>query len=239
MDLKVLIWKLVYNVHMTKVGSLFVVATPIGNMQDLSPRSREVLTSVDAILCEDTRVTQKLLQRFEIETPTRSVHQHSTDKELKLIIESMKTGSSFAFVSDAGTPNVSDPGGKLVAQSAAEGVYIVTIPGPSAVMAAVQVCGFPADTFTFLGFPPHKKGRNTFFERLEQIDHTVVLFESKHRIKKTLEQLPQSRSIFVGRELTKLHETMYRGSVEEVTQLVEKDSQKGEYVLVLAPINWK
>lgn len=223
---------------MSSAGDLYVVATPIGNVQDLSPRAREVLSSVDEILCEDTRVTRKLLERLEIDTPTSSIHQHSTDKELERVIDKLESGASLAYVSDAGTPNVSDPGGKLVAQAAGEAINIVTIPGPSAVMAALQVCGFPADSFTFLGFPPHKKGRQKFFNEIDEIDHTVVLFESKHRIMKTLEQLPQNRPMFIGRELTKMHESMYRGTAPEALKRLESDSTKGEFVIVLSPKNW-
>lgn len=223
---------------MSSSGQLYVVATPIGNVQDLSPRAREVLSSVGEILCEDTRVTRKLLERLEINTHASSIHQHSTDKELQNALDKLQAGASMAYVSDAGTPNVSDPGGKLVARAAEEGIEIVTIPGPSAVMAALQVCGFPADSFTFLGFPPHKKGRQKYFDKIEEIEHTVALFESKHRIMKTLEQLPQDRPMFIGRELTKMHESMYRGIAPELMKELEADSTKGEFVIVLSPKNW-
>lgn len=224
---------------MSTTGTLYIVATPIGNVQDLSPRGREVLSSVALVLCEDTRVTKKLLDKINVSTKTATIHQHSTDPEIARMLEGLKGGEDMAYVSDAGTPNVSDPGGKLVAQAAKMDIPIVTIPGPSAVMAALQVCGFPADTFTFVGFPPHKKGRQKLFDQIAEIEHTVVLFESKHRIAKTLAQLPQDRPMFLGRELTKMHESMYRGTAEEVAKQIESDSSKGEFVIVLAPKNWK
>ena len=221
-----------------ETGTLYIVGTPIGNIQDLSLRAREVLESVDGVICEDTRVTRKLLDRLEINASTRSIHQHSTEKEIQRITQELQEGRSFAYVSDAGTPNVSDPGGKLVAMAADQNAHILTIPGPSAVMAALQVCGFPADEFTFLGFPPHKKGRKTFFENVTGISHTVVLFESKHRIEKTLSELPQERKMMLGRELTKMHESLYRGIAPEILEKLKNDSQKGEFVIVLAPKNW-
>lgn len=220
-------------------GTLYVVGTPIGNVQDLSPRAKEVLQSVDEILCEDTRVTSKLLQKLEIKKPVSSIHQHSTDPELERVANRLKDGANLAYVSDAGTPNVSDPGGRLVQFAAEHQIPVVTIPGPSAITAAIAACGFPADAFTFLGFPPHKKGRKTYFQQIDEIEHMVVLFESKHRILKTLSELPQDRKMFVGRELTKMHESMYRGVAPQITKELESGSSKGEFVIVLAPKNWK
>lgn len=220
-------------------GTLYVVGTPIGNLEDLSPRAHEILKGVNEILCEDTRVTMKLLQKLEIKTAVTSIHQHSTDAQLEHVVQRLKDGTNLAYVSDAGTPNVSDPGGRLVQFAQEHQVPIVTIPGPSAVTAALAVCGFPADAFTFLGFPPHKKGRKSYFDQVSVIEHAVVLFESKHRILKTLSELPQDRKMFVGRELTKMHETMYRGNAQEIVKQLESGSQKGEFVIVLAPKHWK
>lgn len=218
--------------------TLYVVATPIGNLDDLTARAREVLMSVEAVLCEDTRVTAKLLQNIGSKVATKTVHQHTEDAPLRRIVEELLDGKSFALVSDAGTPNVSDPGGKLVALAIALGANVVPIPGVSAVTAILSVCGFPADHFTFLGFPPHKKGRNGYFEALSKIEHTVVLYESKHRIEKTLAQLPVDRLLCVGRELTKMHETIYRGRPAEVLEQIKKTSDKGEFVISVAPTNW-
>lgn len=223
---------------MLNKGAIYVVATPIGNLEDLSTRAKRVLREVDVILCEDTRVTQKLLSKLELKKTTESLHQHSTDAKLQKVIAAARASQNFALVSDAGTPNISDPGGKLIQLAAAAGVEIVPIPGPSAVTAALSISGFPADTFTFLGFPPHKKGRTKYFQAIEQIDHTAVLFESKHRIQKTLAELPQKRKAIVARELTKLHETIYRGAIQDIIEQLKQTSAKGEFVIVLAPRNW-
>jgi 16S rRNA (cytidine1402-2'-O)-methyltransferase len=142
-------------------------------------------------------------------------------------------------VSDAGTPNISDPGGKLVQLAHEAGVKIVPIPGVSAVTAILSVCGFPADHFTFLGFPPHKKGRKQFFEMINRLEHTVVIYESKHRIEKTLAQLPPNRLLCVGREMTKMFETYYRGTANQVLAAIKNDSSKGEFAIVVAPHDWK
>lgn len=218
--------------------TLYVVATPIGNLQDLTARAREVLSRVSAVLCEDTRVTAKLLNNIGATTKTKTVHQHTDDSALRKIVDELLSGANFAFVSDAGTPNVSDPGGKLVALAVAAGVNVVPIPGVSAVTAILSVCGFPADHFTFLGFPPHKKGRNGYFEALSKIEHAVVLYESKHRIQKTLAQLPTNRWLCVGRELTKMHEIVYRGRSPEILEQIKQTSDKGEFVIAVAPADW-
>ncbi|MBU1126497.1 MAG: 16S rRNA (cytidine(1402)-2'-O)-methyltransferase [Patescibacteria group bacterium] len=219
-------------------NSLYIVGTPIGNLRDITERAKEVLKEVDIVLCEDTRVTAKLLSAFGINTPTQTIQQHSTDKELQKIIESLEEGKSFALVSDAGTPGISDPGGKLVALAVKFGFDVVPIPGVSAVATALSVCGFPADKFSFLSFPPHKKGRKTFFKELNDLEETVVLYESKHRILKTLSELPQNRPMMVGRELTKMHETLYRGTAPQIIEQIEGSSAKGEFTIVLAPKNW-
>lgn len=224
---------------MPEQGTLYVVATPIGNLQDLSPRAREILATVNAVICEDTRVTSTLLKRMQVDTRTLSIHQHSSDSEIQNIIDTIRAGDDLAYVSDAGTPNISDPGGKLVARAADAGINVVPIPGPSAILAALSVCGFPADRFLFLGFPPHKKGRNSYFEEIAMREETIVLFESKHRIEKTLSQLPQDRLMMIGRELTKLHETIYRGTAPEILDQLQSESTKGEFVIVLAPKKWK
>ncbi len=221
---------------------LFIIATPIGNLSDVSERMLETLRSVDLILCEDTRVTSKLLASYEIKKPLQSYHQHSDKKKIDKILDELAEGKSVALVTDAGTPGISDPGGVLVAEALRrfeDEVEIIPIPGPSALTAALSISGFPADEFIFLGFPPHKKGRKKFFDRLHEIKSTVVLYESTHRIEKTLNELSErleSRKIVLCRELTKLHETIYRGTSSQVTDKLKSGSIKGEFVIVISPL---
>ncbi|OGL99313.1 16S rRNA (cytidine(1402)-2'-O)-methyltransferase [Candidatus Uhrbacteria bacterium RIFOXYB2_FULL_57_15] len=222
------------------MSTLYVVATPIGNLSDLSARARETLGLVDAILCEDTRVSSKLLAAFGIQKTLVAYHQHSDMKRMKEIVAMLRDGKSLALVTDAGTPAISDPGGILVETVIRESpdTAIIPIPGPSAVIAALSVSGFPCDEFVFLGFPPHKKGRQTFFKRLATMESTVAFYESTHRIEKTLAEIAASvgnRELVVCRELTKLHETTYRGTANEVTELIRSTSIKGEFVIVLGP----
>ncbi|MBI4435301.1 16S rRNA (cytidine(1402)-2'-O)-methyltransferase [Candidatus Uhrbacteria bacterium] len=233
------------------MATLFVVATPIGNLSDLSERAKATLGSVHMVLCEDTRVTGKLLHHFGIKTPMMSYHQHSGDDKTKKVLDLLEQGHDLALVTDAGTPGISDPGGKLVETvvkrfeksddkiSQVRKVVVMPIPGPSAAIAALSICGFPTDEFLFLGFPPNKKGRQTYFDRLATIESTVVIYESTHRIFKSLEEInkrtPQ-RDLVVCRELTKLHETIYRGTAAEVTEALTSTSIKGEFVIVLAPV---
>ena len=216
-------------------GTIYVVATPIGNLSDVSPRAIETLRSVDLIACEDTRVTRKLLSALDIKAQTTSLHQHSSCAKEESLVKEVAGGLNLAIVTDAGTPAISDPGAHFLSLAVEAGITIAPIPGPSALTAALSVCGFPTSTFTFVGFPPHKKGRATFFKQIAKRRETVVLYESKHRIIKTLEELPQSRQVMVGRELTKLHETIYRGTTAEVTEALKEDSTKGEFVIVLGP----
>ncbi len=217
----------------------YVVATPIGNLNDISERAKATLASVHTVLCEDTRVTRKLLDAYGIKTNVLSYHQHSGSPKVKQVIELLKVGHDLALVTDAGTPTISDPGGQLVealAKQFGNELRIVPIPGASAVIAALSVAGVPADRFVFLGFPPHKKGRERYFDDLASFEMTIVFYESTHRILKTLAELhdrfPQ-RPLVVCRELTKLHETIYRGTASEVTKQLESSSIKGEFVIVL------
>ncbi len=217
-------------------GQLFVLATPIGNLGDISARAIQVLSSVDLVLCEDTRVTAKLMAALEIRPSLNSFHEHTDALKRKQFVDMLVAGKNIALVTDAGTPAISDPGSFLVADAVAAGVIVIPIPGPSAAIAALSISGLPIDRFTFVGFPPHKKGRQSFFKDLAKIDHIIVLYESTHRIMKTLEALKElGRSLVVGRELTKLHETIYRGLPAEVMQQIEATSSKGEFVIVIAP----
>ena len=217
-------------------GQLFVVATPIGNLGDISARAKDILSSVQLVLCEDTRVTAKLMAALEIRPSLQSFHEHTDAMKRKQLVDRLVAGEKMALVTDAGTPAISDPGGFLVADAVAAGVIVTPIPGASAAIAALSVSGFPIDRFTFVGFPPHKKGRQTFFKELGEINHATVLYESTHRIMKTLEALKGlGRQLMVGRELTKLHETIYRGSADDVMRQIEATSSKGEFVIVIAP----
>ncbi|NQV90695.1 16S rRNA (cytidine(1402)-2'-O)-methyltransferase [Candidatus Uhrbacteria bacterium] len=222
--------------------TLFVVGTPIGNLSDISERARVTLASVHTVLCEDTRVTGKLLFSYKIATPMMSYHQHSGQTKTNKVIELLESGHDLALVTDAGTPAISDPGGKLIEELLShfgEELKIIPIPGASAVITALSIAGVSADEFLFLGFPPHKKGRQTFFDRVASVKSTVVLYESTHRIFKTLDEISTrtpDRHLIVCRELTKLHETTYRGTAQDVTEKLQSTSIKGEFVIVLGTL---
>ena len=220
------------------MSTLYIVATPIGNLKDFSLRAIDVLRAVDVVLCEDTRVTKRLLDRYDIETPTLSYHQHTKIQKTHKIIDLLREGKNLALVSDAGTPGISDPGNKLI-QAVFKGglqtVHVSPIPGASAVSAAASISGFPMDKFLFMGFPPQKKKRKKFFEEVVQSDYPVILYESPHRIIKTLEELKefdQKLQVVVCRELTKKFETIYRGIISEVIYQVKEDTIKGEFVII-------
>jgi len=219
---------------------LYIVGTPIGNLRDISFRALDVLRNVDLILGEDTKVTKKLLEHYQIRTPILSYHQHSKLKKIEYIIHLLKKGRNLALVSDAGTPGISDPGNKLIQQAIDVGnqsIKIVPIPGPSAVTAAVSVSGFPMDRFIFMGFPPTKKKRKKFFKEVVKSRYPVIFYESPYRIIKTLKELSSlaDRNIVVCRELTKKFETIYRGTIEEVIKAIERGKTKGEFVVIVKP----
>lgn len=228
------------------MSTLYVVATPIGNLEDFSFRALRILKEVDLILCEDTRVTEKLLDRYRIKTPTLSYHQHSKLQKIDYIIGLLKEGKNLALVSDAGTPGISDPGNLLVNEAIKrleDKIKIISVPGSSAVITAASVAGFPMDKFLFLGFPPAKKKRKKFFEeiirQLADSKYPVIFYESPYRIIKTLNELRlEAKSynlepkIVVCRELTKKFETIYRGKIDKVIGEIEKGEIKGEFVVV-------
>lgn len=223
------------------MSKLFIVATPIGNLSDFSPRAVETLKRVNFILCEDTRITSKLLNRFQLNTPTISYHQHSKLKKVERIVGLLKEGKDLALVSDAGTPGIADPGNKLVAEvikCLSDQVEVIPIPGPSALVAAASICGFSMDKFVFMGFPPVKNKRQKFFQEVLASKYPVILYESPHRILKTLNELEIMNNelrIVVCRELTKLYEIIYRGAPQEVAKKLKTDTIKGEFVIVLKP----
>ncbi len=220
-------------------GTLYIVATPIGNLEDMTLRAVRMLKEADAIACEDTRVTAKLLARYAIAKPLLALHEHSNRGQMERVIQTLQEGKTVAYVSDAGTPGVNDPGGKLVQVAVEKGIPVVPIPGASAVTAAISVCGFAMDEFHYAGFIPHKKGRKTLFTEIAAREVPTIFFESTHRILKTLEELrgalASDRRIFVGRELTKQFETLYRGTVDEVRVALQDTSIKGEFVVIVGP----
>jgi 16S rRNA (cytidine1402-2'-O)-methyltransferase len=225
------------------MATLYIVATPIGNLEDVTKRTLRILSEVDLILCEDTRVTKKLLERYRIETPTLSYHQHSKLKKVEEIVRFLREGKKLALVSDAGTPGVSDPGNKLVREvvnAFGHQAQIIPVPGPSAAMAAASISGISMDKFLFLGFPPVKKRRKSFFEEMLTSRYPVIFYESTYRIVKALKEIREEAerrsvilSVVVCRELTKKFETVYRGEIGEITREMEKGETRGEFVVVL------
>lgn len=219
---------------------LYIVATPIGNLGDISFRAIEVLKKVDLILAEDSRLTKKLLEYYGIKKPILSYHQHSKLKKVEEIIELLKKGKNLALVSDAGTPGISDPGNKLIAQILLrQSVKIFPLPGPSALTAAASISGLALDKFIFLGFPPAKKKRKKYFAEIVNSKYPVIFYESPHRILKTLKELKEASiyssklRLVVCRELTKKFETIYRGRIEQIIKQLEKEEIRGEFVVIV------
>ena len=223
------------------MGTLYIVATPIGNLADISQRALEILRSVDLVAVEDTRVTHKLLAHYEISKPLITCHQHNITKSVEQLAGELKAGKNIALVTDAGTPGIADPGNHLIAQLIAllgEELKIIPLPGANAALALLSISGLPTDRFLFMGFPPHKKGRNKFFAEAAASNETVALYESPHRILKTLAALPADRPAVVGRELTKQFESVYRGTVGEILARYAKELPRGELVIVLAGLDY-
>ncbi len=226
------------------MSTLYIVATPIGNLQDITLRAVEVLQSVDVIICEDTRVTRKLLSHFDIDKPLLSYHQHSTGDVVKKISGFIENNNNMAYVSDAGTPGIQDPGNNLISllilsEPEIDKLRIVPVPGASAVTAIASVSGLPTDSFVFFGFIPKKKGKQKVIQEIINSKRTAIFYESGHRIIKTLENLSElgDRKVVVGRELTKKFETIYRGAVEEVICQIKNTSAKGEFVVVVEALS--
>ena len=220
------------------MAKLFLVATPIGNLEDITLRALRILREVDLVLCEDTRSTRKLLSHFDIKKPLESFHAHSTPQKMKGLLARLQGGESIAYVTDAGTPGVSDPGELLVRVARDEGISIETIPGASALAASVAVAGVPLHEFLFLGFLPHKKGRETAFKKIAASEIPVFFYESTHRILKALESLMKvmpNAQISLFRELTKIHEEVLEGTPENLLNLLTKIKvkQKGEFVVLV------
>lgn len=215
-------------------GTLFVVATPIGNLEDITIRALRVLRDVSVIAAEDTRHTAKLLARHAINTSTTSLHEHNEASKSPSLIARLDRGENVALVSDAGTPTISDPGGRLIRDAIVAGIRVEPIPGASAVMAAIAVAGLPTDEFSFHGFPPIRaKARNAWFDRLVSIGGTAVFFEAPHRLQSTLSSLREKAGdcqIVVARELTKIHEELVRGPISNVLPRLEHP--RGEFTVI-------
>lgn len=217
--------------------TLFVIGTPIGNLADITLRALEVLREVDIIYAEDTRRTGILLNHYKLKKRLVSFHQHSNNDKIARIVSELKQGLSAALVSDAGTPGVADPGGKLVAACRVAGVEVVSIPGVSAITTLLSVAGVPAESFWFAGYLPTKKGRQTILKKIIAWPETVVFFETAPRLKKLLEELIHSgggsRRIIIGRELTKKFEEIITGSTDEISERLSNKEIKGEITIVL------
>lgn len=235
------------------MSRFYVVATPIGNLGDITFRAVETLKNVDLILCEDTRTTKNLLNKYNINKPTMSYHAQSKLTKTDKIFELLKEGKDLALVSDAGTPTISDPGAMLISKirecqreslthmmsKTPFDIEVIPIPGASAVITALSACGLPTHEFTFLGFLPHKKGRETLFKEISEAKRTMVFYESPHRILKTLESLNKfcpNKRVCLARELTKIYEEFKNGSPAEVWEYLNKNpiKQKGEFTVLVS-----
>jgi 16S rRNA (cytidine1402-2'-O)-methyltransferase len=218
-------------------GKLYLVATPIGNLQDVTLRALETLRRVDLIAAEDTRHATILLRHYDIHKPAVSYHNFNERKVAPQLVAQMQEGKSIALITDAGTPGISDPGFYLVRAALADNIVVEVIPGPSAVVAAVTISGLPCDRFVFEGFPPAKKGRQTFFQNLVNEPRTIVLYEAPQRVARTLQDILThwgDRHVALARELTKIHEEVRRGKVSEILAGLQEQSLRGECVLVVA-----
>lgn len=219
-------------------STLYIVGTPIGNLKDITLRALETLRVVEAIVCEDTRVTSKLLKAHNIEKPLISLHARSGGKKFEKVLGLLSEGKNLAYITDAGTPGVSDPGPELVRSARGlSDVKVEAIPGPSALTAAFSVAGEPVKDFVFLGFLPHKKGREKIFREIGEEKKAVIFYESPHRIMKTLEALKKvSKKITIARELTKIFEEVLSGSAQELYSIFENNSEKikGEFTVIIS-----
>ncbi len=226
-----------------EIGTLYIVATPIGNLEDITFRAVRVLAEVDIILCEDTRTTRVLLNKYDIKTKCISYNAHSTTNKSNQILELLADGKNLALVSDAGTPCISDPGVLIVSQvkkEFGEDAKVIPIPGASALVTALSACGVSVADFTFLGFLPRKKGRETLFKEIAKSERPMVFYESSHRILKALESLQKfcpAKNITIGRELTKIYEEFLSGTADELIKQLTEDTnkQRGEFVVIVAP----
>ena len=221
---------------MSDKGRLYIVATPIGNLKDFTFRAIDTLKEVDFVFAEDTRNSIQLMKHYNIETKIDSYHEHNNVQKIPKIINLLNEGNNIGLISDAGTPTISDPGYKLIRACIDEKIDVIPIPGASAVTAALSASGLPSDSFFFLGFLPQKKGRKKKISFLKSLDNTIIIFESPHRLLKTLKELHDElgeRPIVVARELTKLYEEIARGKFESVIEYFESKKLKGEIVIII------
>lgn len=224
-------------------ATLFVVATPIGNLKDITTRAIEVLNSVSVIACEDTRTSRSLLNALNIQTPTVSFHQHSSETDLHQLLQRLADGQDLALITDAGTPAISDPGGLLVAAARRAGANVVAVPGASSLTAALSISGVDVSRFVFLGYMP-LKGRQKTIQRITDTEEAVVIFESTHRIQKLIKELEAGvgeRPVVLVKELTKLFERTLTGTAPEILQQFKTDPKlkQGEFVVIVAPKKWR
>ena len=223
--------------HTASTGKLYIVPTPVGNLEDMTLRGIRVLSEADLILAEDTRTTSVLLKHFDIRKPLQSHHKFNEHHTVQLVKERILGGLNVALVSDAGTPGISDPGFLLSRTCAQEGIEVVTLPGPTACIPALVSSGLPCDRFVFEGFLPVKKGRQTMLQALSTEPRTLIFYESPHRLVKTLEQMGEvfgkERPASVSREISKLHEEHRRGTLGELAEWFREHAPKGEIVLVV------
>ncbi|MEX1000363.1 MAG: 16S rRNA (cytidine(1402)-2'-O)-methyltransferase [Thermodesulfobacteriota bacterium] len=219
-------------------STLYIVSTPIGNLEDITLRALNVLKEVDLIACEDTRTSKKLLSRYQIQKPLTSYHEHNEIEKAKELLSLLQEGKSVALITDAGTPGVSDPGFRIVKLASENGIQVIPIPGASAAIAALSISGLPTSSFTFLGFPPKQnKKLIEYLERVKGYPETLIFYESPKRIIKTLEAITEvfgERNASISREITKMYEETLRGPLSEIKSTLEsRDSLKGEFVLVV------
>lgn len=220
------------------MGKLYVVATPIGNLGDITLRALEILRTVDLIAAEDTRTSRKLLNHYHISVPMVSYHQHSRENKIDYLIQQLSEGKNIALVTDAGTPGIQDPAGLLVKAAREAGAEIIALPGPAALTVALSISGEPTDNFIFLGFLPKKKGRETLFKNIAGWNLPIVIYESPMRVGKTLKDIEKflgNRRIIIFRELTKKFEEVKTGTVQELAKHFSTKSPKGEFVIMILP----
>jgi len=229
-----------------ETGKLFIVSTPIGNLEDITYRAVDTLKNVDLILAEDTRHSAKLISHFQISKKLIAFHDHNEKSQYMKIIEKLKDGLNIALISDAGTPLINDPGFNLVRSAKQENINVVPIPGPSSPIAALSASGLPADSFTFLGFVPTKDSdRINFLEKLKYSSETSIFFESPSRILKTTKLIKEifgsKRNVCLAKEISKIHETIITGDIDEIIHYLEEssDHQKGEFVVLVGGLNYK
>ena len=222
-------------------GKLYIVATPIGNLEDITFRAVKTLKEVDFIACEDTRVTSKLLNSVNTHTELISFNARSESNKIQFVLNRIKSGETCALVSDAGTPTISDPGIRLVNEAINENIEVIGIPGANAAILALSISGLPTDSFVFEGFLPQKKGRQKKLKELTEEKRTIILYESVYRIEKILKELEQympERFVVIHRELTKMFEESWRGLPNEILNEFQTKTIKGEFVIIIAPLNW-